>query len=166
MRFSPPKSIPPVLSASRIPGTALTMEMLSESWIRNARHSRLALDARGSCLRTSICATGTSRGSTGGLISPSFPSRILRMEPLSVYITPSSCADTPCACVIAAADDRGARNQNTPQGLSVDYYRLHAPLAIVTIARATFDGTPNSALKPRPRRIFELKYTGYLPRAF
>lgn len=26
-----------------------------------------------------------------------------------------------------------------------------------TIARATFDGTPNSVLKPRPRWIFELK---------
>jgi len=128
MRFSPPKH-PPVLSASRTP--ALTMEMLSESWIRNARHSRLALDERGSCLRTSICATGTSRGSRG-LISLSFPSCILQIEPHSIYIAPSSCADTPCACVIAAADDRGVWNQNTPQGLSVDYYRLHASLVIMT----------------------------------
>lgn len=156
MRFSPLKHSP-VLSASRTPGTALTMEMLSESWIRNARHSRLALDERGSCLRTSICATGTSRGSTGvDLVFFSFlypPNSV----PLSNYLAPSSCADILCACVIAAVDDRGAWNQNTPQGLSVDYYRLHALLAIMTIARATFDGTPNSVLKPRPRRIFELK---------
>lgn len=85
--FLSPKASPPVLSASRTPGTALTMEMLSESWIRNARHSRLALDERGSCLRTSICATGTSRGSRG-LISPSFPSCILQMEPLSLSTLP------------------------------------------------------------------------------
>jgi len=63
--FLSPNCIPTVLSASRTPGTALTMEMLSESWIRNARHSRLALDERGSCLRTSICETGTSRRSMG-----------------------------------------------------------------------------------------------------
>lgn len=103
------------------------------------------------------------KGESRGLISPSFPSCTLQIESRSIYIA-SSCADTPCACVIAAADDRGAWNQNTPQGLSVDYYRLHASLAIMTIARATFDGTPNSVLKPRPRRIFELKAVHGLPR--
>jgi len=159
IRFSPLKH-PPVLSATRTPGTALTMEMLSESWICNARHSRLALDERGSCLRTSICVpTGTSGGGgSRGLISPSFPSCSLQIEPLSIYFAPSSCADILfCVCVIAAVDDRGVWNQNTPQRLSVDYYRFHAPLAIMTIARATFDGTPNSVLKPRPPSELRVK---------
>lgn len=128
------------------------MEMLSESWIRNARHSRLALDERGSCLRTSICETGTSRRSRGerGLISRSLSSCTHRIKSLSIYLSPSLVAQILCKCVIAAVDDRGGQNQNTPQGLSVDYYRSHAPLAIMTIAQATFDGTPNSMLKPRP----------------
>lgn len=124
------------------------MEMLSESWIRNARHSRLALDERGSCLRTSICETGTSRrsGRKRGLISPPLFSCTLQIKPLSVYLSPSLVAHI--SPVSSSRRPWWSKSKHTPR--AVDYYRSYAPLAILTIARATFDGTPNSMLKPRP----------------
>lgn len=108
--FLSPDTVPPVLSAFRAPGTTLTMEMLSESWIRNARHSRLALDERASCLRTSICETVERRvdGVGGVALAVSFFPYPVNKASIPFSFSPSlflrfSCADTVSAsalCVV------------------------------------------------------------------
>lgn len=83
-------------------------------------------------------------GQGGWALSPSLSFSAVELH--FIHLPPFSRADIPRTrdSRSRARRRRSGWNQNTPQGLSVDYNRSHALLMIMTIVRVTFDSTSNS----------------------